>query len=334
MKFLIAGLGSIGRRHMHNLLALGQREIILYRTHRSTLPDDDLISYPTETSLDKAISYKPDAVIISNPTSLHLEVAIPAALAGCHLLLEKPISHSMEGVDELCKAVEIGGGKVLVGYQYRFHPGLMKVKELLINGAIGRPLSVRAHWGEYLPGWHPWEDYRGSYSARADLGGGVILTLSHPLDYLLWLFGDVEEVWAFSGSLGDLELDVEDTAEIGLRFPNGVMGSVHLDYIQQPPSHHLFVMGSGGQIVWDYSSGCVKWYQDGMDDWQTWHQPENFGRNDMFFSQMKHFLAVIRGEVSSVCSLGVGIRTLQVALAAHESARTKELVYLGDANRR
>jgi len=99
MKFLIAGLGSIGRRHMHNLLALGQREIILYRTHRSTLPDDDLTSYPTETSLDKAISFKPDAVIISNPTSLHLEVAIPAALAGCHLLLEKPISHSMVWVE-------------------------------------------------------------------------------------------------------------------------------------------------------------------------------------------------------------------------------------------
>ena len=166
MKFLIVGLGSIGRRHLHNLLALGESDILLYRTHKSTLPDDELQGYPVETDLATALSWKPEAVIISNPTAMHLKAAIPAAEAGCHLLIEKPISHSMKVVSERVTAVQGGGGRVLVGYQFRFHPGLRKAAFLLGEMAIGGVLSVRAHWGEYLPGWHPWEDHRQGYSAR------------------------------------------------------------------------------------------------------------------------------------------------------------------------
>ena len=172
MKFLIAGLGSIGRRHLNNLLALGERDILLLRSGRSTLPDKDLDPFPVETDLAAALAQQPTAVIVSNPTAFHLNVAIPAAEAGCHLLLEKPVSHTLDGVSDLQEAVRRGGGQVLVGFQFRFHPGLQKIANLLSEAAIGRPLSFRAHWGEWLPGWHPWEDYRSGFSARADLGGG------------------------------------------------------------------------------------------------------------------------------------------------------------------
>jgi predicted dehydrogenase len=141
------------------------------------------------TDLDNALSHHPQAVIVANPTALHLEVAIPAAMAGCHLLLEKPISHSMEGISELTRAVEHGGGQVLVGFQYRYHPCLIQALHFLEEGVIGRPLSTRAVYGEYLPNMHPWEDYHQSYSSRKDLGGGVILTLCHPLDTLRWMLG-------------------------------------------------------------------------------------------------------------------------------------------------
>jgi predicted dehydrogenase len=321
-------MGSIGRRHMRNLINLGETDIILMRTHRSTLPDDDLTSYPTETSLEKALSHRPDAVIVSNPTSLHIDIAIPAALAGCHLLLEKPISHSMDRVEELHQSVEIGGGKVLVGYQYRFHPGLQKVKEILMDGTIGRPLSVRAHWGEYLPSWHPWEDYHLSYSARADLGGGVILTLSHPLDYLRWLFGDVSEVWAFSGTLGDLDLKIEDTAEIGLRFSNGVLGSVHLDYNQQPPNHYLKLIGTEGSLIWEYTHGGVKLFSIEGDEWQTIPIPANYKRNDMFVAEMNHFTSLIQDKEKSFCSLLDGVRALELVIAAKQSANKGKKIYL------
>lgn len=329
MKFLIAGLGSIGRRHLRNLLALGERDILLYRTHRSTLPDDELAGFSVETDLSLALSHRPDAVIVSNPTSLHLEVAIPAARLGCHLLLEKPISHSLERVDELQEAVAQGGGEVLVGFQFRFHPGLQKVKDLLSASPsiIGRPLSARAHWGEYLPNWHPWEDFRRAYSARADLGGGVILTLCHPLDYLRWFFGEVQKVWAFAGRLGELEIQVEDTAEIGLRFDNGVIASVHLNYNQQPPAHYLEIVGTAGTIRWDNSDGAVRVCTPGQQ--LTFPAPLGFERNDMFLAEMRHFLAVVQRQERPACSLEDGIQALRLALAAHRSAREGCLATFG-----
>jgi predicted dehydrogenase len=333
LKYLIAGFGSIGRRHFHNLLALGERDISFYRTHQSTLPNDELAGFLVETDLQKALSHQPDAVIVSNPTSLHLDVAIPAAEAGCHLFLEKPISHTLERVDELRAAVSHGGGQVLVGFQYRFHPGLQKVRTLVSSGMIGRPLSARAHWGEYLPGWHPWEDYRQGYSARSDLGGGVILTLCHPLDYLRWILGEVKEVWAFTSRSSDLVLEVEDTAEIGLRFSNGALGSVHLDYNQQPPAHQLEIVGTQGTIRWDNTDGAVALYKAGEDSsttappgWDRIPAPPKFKRNEMFQAEMEHFLSIVNGDALPLCTLEDGIRALQLALAAHRSEVIKRVV--------
>jgi len=194
MKTLIAGFGSIGRRHFRNLKALGQTDIILYRTGKSTLPIDEIENVPVFYSLDEALDHKPDAVIVANPTANHLEVAIKAAQHGCHLLIEKPISHNLEGILELVESMSEHQTQVLVGYQFRYHPGLLATKQLLKGGTVGRPLSFRAEWGEYLPAWHPWEDYRKSYTSLKALGGGVVLTLSHPIDYLHWLFGDVADL--------------------------------------------------------------------------------------------------------------------------------------------
>jgi predicted dehydrogenase len=131
MKFLIAGYGSIGRRHLRNLLALGQKDIILYRTNRSTLSEDELAGFTVETDLRAALDHRPDAVIISNPTALHLDVAIPAARQGCHILMEKPVSHSLDRLDELKAALIEGRAKFLTGFQFRFHPGLRSVSSLL-----------------------------------------------------------------------------------------------------------------------------------------------------------------------------------------------------------
>ena len=325
MKFMIAGMGSIGRRHLRNLKALGEEDILLYRSGRSTLQDDELDGYITETELDVALAHKPDAVIVSNPTALHLDVAIPAAEAGCHLLLEKPISNNMERVDELLVAVKSGGGKVLVGYQFRFHPGLQAVKRVLEEELIGVPVSVRAHWGEYLPDWHPWEDYRRSYAARKDLGGGVVLTLCHPFDYLRWLLGEVVSTSGLVGHAGDLGVEVEDVVDAVLEFSSGAIGSVHLDYYQRPSTHLLEIIGTKGTIRWDNTDGCVNIYTDKKDHWESISLPKAFERNDMFLAEMKHFLDIARGQVEPICNLDDGIRTLKVALSILASASGKRI---------
>ncbi len=329
MKFLIAGLGSIGRRHLRNLLALGQTDLVLLRTHRATLPEEDLAGYPVATDLATALdNRRPDAVIVSNPTALHLDVAIPAAEAGCAILLEKPVSSSMEGLDRQQAAVDRGRAKVLVGFQFRFHPGLLCARKLIAEGAIGRVISGHVHYGEYLPAWHPWEDYRSGYAARSDLGGGVVLTQCHSLDYLPWLAGPVRAAWGLVGRHSDLEVDVDDTAEIGLHFASGAIGSVHLDYNQQPPSHRFHIIGTSGTLECDMADGAVRLYRAEDKQWASTPLPEAWERNVMFLDEMRHFVQVAGGEAEPVCTLADGVRVMRLIAAVRESNKTGRLIQL------
>lgn len=306
---LIAGLGSIGRRHLRNLKALGHRKFVLYRTGKSTLPDDETFDIPTEYDLAKALSHKPVATIVTNPTALHMRVALAAAKSGSHLFLEKPISHTLDGVEELGSLVREKSLKVQVGFQFRFHPGLHQVKRLLEKNTIGPVVSVSAHWGEYLPGWHPGEDYHQSYSAKKELGGGVLLTLSHPFDYLRWLIGEAASVQAAQSQNGGLGIDVEDSADVLLQFTSGAIGNVHLDYLERPAEHSLRIIGQKGVIHEQLN-------------------PEGFDRNTMFLSEMRHFLSCIIGNEQPLCTLDDGIEALRIVLAAKESAKKGRLVKL------
>lgn len=332
MRFLICGLGSIGRRHLRNLVSLGEGDIILVRTGKSTLPDDELSEFPCEEDLGGALEdWKPDAVIISNPTSLHVGTALSAAATGCHIFLEKPVSHTMEGLDVLLDTLAQTGKQALVGFQFRYHPGLKQVKRLLSDGVIGEVLSARVNWGEYLPNWHPWEDYRFSYSARRDMGGGVVLTLCHPFDYLRWLLGDVIEVTAECTKSGALELDVEDTADVILQFKTGALGNVHLDYLTRPANHCLEIIGTQGVLHWDNGDGSVRWWSTSTDAWLSITAPESFERNAMFLEQMQHFLEIITGKTDPVCTLEDGIKALQIALAAHRSSAEGKRIKISES---
>jgi len=328
MRYLIAGLGSIGRRHFRNLRALGENDIVLLRSHKATLSDDELTGFPVVADLPVALKeHKPDAVIVATPTALHLDVAIPAAQAGCHILLEKPISGSLERVDLLEAAVKRSGSRILVGFQFRFHPTLKKAAELITSGALGKVLTVHAHWGEYMPNWHPWEDYRQSYAARNELGGGVIRTLTHPLDYVRWLVGEVTEVRALTGHVSPLEMDAEDVAEIGLRFTGGAIGGVHVNYVQRPPVHRVEIVGTQGTLRWDNADGVLHFYRipQLFGEWsaappvvvmEQFAPPEGFERNAMFIDQMRHFIDIVRGDAEPVCTLHDGIRALELAMEA------------------
>lgn len=321
MKILIAGLGSIGLRHLRNFQDINAGEFVLLRSGRGTLADAELVGLPTERHLEDALEgHQPDIVIVSNPTALHLDIAIPAAAAGCHLLLEKPISHTMDGVAALTEIVLKKNLKVLVGFQFRFHPGLRHIKALLESEAIGAVTSIHVHWGEYLPAWHPWEDYRVGYAARGDLGGGVLLTLCHPFDYLRWLMGEVASVSAMTAQQGGLGLEVEDTANTLLRFESGALGIVHLDYIQRPPTHTLHITGERGRILWDNADGDVHWYQSDTETWETLKMPSDFERNTLFVEEAKHFIDCIESDTAPCVNLQDGIAALELVLAAKASA--------------
>lgn len=329
MRYLIAGLGSIGRRHLRNLLALGESDIILLRSGKSTLPDAELAGLPVETDLQVALqSRRPDAVIVATPTALHLDVAIPAARAGCSILLEKPVSNSMQRINELQGAVDEGGASVLIGFQFRYHPLLQHARNLVANGTLGRVLSAHVEFGEYLPSWHPWEDYRRGYAARADLGGGVVLTQCHALDYLPWLIGPVVSVTAFTGKLSDLDIDVEDSAEICCRFGQGALASVHLDYTRRPPLHRLDIAGTKAVFSADLLRGTASILLPDDSHPEALPAPSGWERNEMYLALMRHFVEVVNARAEPACSLTEGIAVQRLIAGIFESDATGRAIAL------
>jgi len=255
-------------------------------------------------------------------------LAVEAAEHGCHLFIEKPLSDSLEGVDRLLATVTERNLVTLVGCNMRFHPGLVRVKKLLEKGAIGRVVAARVEVGQYLPDWHPQEDYRQGYSARRDLGGGVILDAIHEIDYIRWMLGEVATVACFSGKLSRLEIDTEDTAAILLRFDNGTIGEVHMDYVQRAYSRSCHLIGEEGTILWDYGADKVTYYSTSSRQWQTFREGDVNDPNQMYVEEMRHFLRCLAREEEPALDVFEGSRVLQVALAAKESAASGRVVTL------
>jgi predicted dehydrogenase len=328
LSFLIAGLGSVGKRHLRNLLKLGYSDIRLLHHQKSAVPDPELAPFPAYYDVTSAVADRPTAVIVANATFAHMDVALKAAKAGCHLFLEKPISHSCVGLAELLLRQDKQHLIIATGFQFRFHPALREIKRWLDNLCIGPLVSVQAHWGEYLPGWHPWEDYRVSYAGRRDLGGGVVLTLCHPFDYLRWLVGEVRTVYARTARRSGLEINTEDTAAIILEFSDGTLGTVYLDYVQREPDHRLTFIGQNGCIRWNSNSGIASMSLGEPFDWQEFKPHVEFERNIMFVDELADFIDAVRNQREPVCTLRDGISALNIALSALIAAEDKKEIYV------
>lgn len=318
MKFLICGLGSAGQRHYRNLKQLGHDDLIVYRTGKGN--KDFVQKFLDEfhpkvfEDLALALAEKPDAVFVANPTSLHVPTALRAARAGYHLFIEKPLSHNWDQVDELRILTAEKRLITYVGYHLRFHPLLRKAKEWLAKGLIGKPVSAHAVMGERISDWHPWEDYRQSYACRKELGGGVILTQSHELDYLYWFFGRPKQVMGVSSKASDFEIDVEDVAKIVVRFDSLVV-SVSLDYIRTPATRTFEIIGTKGRIFWNDQSVSFCTTNPARPN-GVLYSPTSSSRNDMYVEELKHFLWSVENRTETINNVWQGAEVLWMALEA------------------
>lgn len=331
MKILIIGCGSIGTRHLKNLISISAGEIIAYRTRKKKIRDiEEKYHIKTYSDLDEALDQNPDAALITNPTSLHIQTALTAANHGCHLFIEKPISHNLNGIDELMNITRKKTLVVLIGCNLRFHPCMKFVKKLIDTNRIGKVISARVQMGQYLPDWHPWEDYRAMYSAHRSLGGGIILDAIHELDYVRWLLGDVDQVFSLSDKLSDLDIDTEDVAEILMKFKNGTIAEVHLDYIQRYPGRSCEIIGDKGSILLDLIKGIVNVYTSEKKEWELYEKPEEYEMNQTYIDEMSHFINCIKGKERPLISIEDGVEVLKLALAAKDSARTGKLIEINN----
>lgn len=332
-KFLVTSLGSIGRRHVANLRALRpDATIAVLRTRASSAAPAALhagVDLEFHRLAD-AIAFGPDAAIVASPANLHLALAGALVDAGIAVLIEKPLADSSAGLRQFAALVAAREVKAAVGYNLRFLPSLAAARALLLDGAIGQVLSVRAEVGQYLPDWRPGSDYRGGVSAQRVLGGGALLELSHELDYLLWIFGAPDSVVAKGGRLGALDLDVEDMVELCLEYqqPRRLV-SVHLDFLQRAPQRSCRFVGSDGTLVWNGLEDKIALYRAATGSWEQFDYPLA-DRNQMYLDELSEFLRLADGPPSSICSVAQGLDVMAVVEAARASMLTQQTVKVSE----
>ncbi len=341
MKALFVGLGSIGQRHLRNLKSVYSHnlQIIAFRSKESNLIIKSDMSTERCESLesyygikcfydfDSVLKEKPDMAFITNPSSLHIPIAIKLARIGCHLFIEKPLSVNLNGVDELKEICEQNSVKIFIGFQMHFHPLLQQVWDLLKNGMIGNLLYARAKFGTYLPFHHPYEDYRMGYAARDDLGGGVIMCLMHELDYLCYLFGFPQTVIAFGGKLSGLQMTAEDTANIILHYRNNFSVSLTLSFAERGEERTLQIVGDKGKFDLDFYEQHLKVYNADKEALEVF-QLKDFNRNNLFVDEIKHFIDCIENNRELRVTLNEGINSLKIAIAIKESISKKKIIKL------
>lgn len=341
IKALFIGLGSIGQRHLRNIKSLegDNVECIAYRSQRLTpmLTDDMQVAHDGSLveayglkeyeNFDQCLREKPDIAFITNPSSMHLHYAIKCASQGCALFIEKPLSDKIDGVEKLISFCESKSIISFVGFQLRFDSGMCLIKKYVENKSLGNILGAEIHQAEYLPSWHPYEDYSISYASRKDLGGGVILTQIHELDYTSWLFGMPVSVYCVGSKRSKLNVTVEDTASLLLKYKDGKTYypvNINLDYLQRPPRRGCIIVGDNGRIEWDYHANRLLFFKhDGEIIEHSFPQRK---RNDLFMKEMVHFLDCYRAGRQTMIPVAVGDQSLRIAIAALESMKTGKTV--------
>ncbi len=331
MRILIVGLGSIGRRHLRNIKGIDANiEVAALREHTKSSDLDDDTDLVSEFFFDEteSLNWNADIVVIANPAPFHMQKALFFAKAGKHLFIEKPVSSTLEGVDAVIQECKARNLVLMVGYVLRFLEPLKVVKKMLDAGKIGRILSIRAEVGRFLPDWRPGSDYRKNVSARSDLGGGVIFELSHELDYVRWLVGEVVEVSACVDTISDLEIDVEDVAEINLRFANKAIGNVHLDMFDHGGRRSCRIVGTEGtiEVKFDHDH-YVRLFNKGNSEPVKIYDNNNVNAyNQMFTHQMQHFFDCVENKKQPDITGHDGKRVVEIALSAKCSAKEGRVV--------
>ena len=309
-KILIAGCGSIGKRHAQVLSELGVKDLTVFDPVEKQR--EELISLVPHakpvSDYAQALAQKPDGVFILSPTRLHLAMAEQALEAGCHVFLEKPLSDSMAGVDRFCELVANSTRKVMVGFCFRYHDGVLRAKELLEKGDIGRIVSIRAMMGEHFPDIRP--DYKSLYYAKQS----GAFELIHDLDLAIWLSGQpVEKAFGVYGPFSDIGIEAPDTVELLLKFIGDTVATVHLDFFQTPRRRELELIGTEGTAKLSFGSWdeyTLSVFRRATNQTVCYTAPTQ--RNDMFRAEDLEFLKAITEDGQISCTVEEAVKSLKV----------------------
>ena len=325
-RLAIVGLGSIGRRHLRLISEIRPDiEIIIVRSGYGSVFDEDKAAVKIVYSIDDAVKIGIQAAIISSPAVLHLDQSLELAKHGIHLLIEKPISNTLNGVDKLIQLLDKTSLKVMVGYVLRYEPGAIKFKNWLSNKITGEILHARIECGSYLPDWRPEQDYRRTVSALFELGGGALLELSHELDYLHWFFGKPKDVQAQIRNSGVLDINVEDQVDLLVTSKQGYPISVQIDFNRRHAERKCKVLTTEGELTWDAINKNVIWKSVNKDN--SCYKYNN-KRDYIYHTQLEVFIDCIENDNIPFVTVEDGINVMELINAAHDASINRSKINL------
>ena len=314
----IVGLGSIGRRHLRLISEIRPDiKIIVVRSGHGSACDEEKMAVKITDSIGDAIKEGIQAAIISSPATLHLKQSLELAKNGIHLLIEKPISHTSDRVKELLKIVNENRITIMVGYVLRYDLGAIKFKNWLDNKVKGKILHARIECGSYLPDWRPDQDYRKTVSALPELGGGVLLELSHELDYLHWFFGNPVDVQAQIRNSGTLDINVEDQVDLLVTSKQGYPITVQIDFNRRHIERKCKVLTTEGELIWDAVNKNVTW--KGVNKEQSKYEYNN-ERNSIYRKQLEVFFDCIENDNDPIVTVKDGINVISLIDAVRNAS--------------
>lgn len=321
-RILVVGLGSIGLRHLRLARQFFPGAEIKVLRHQQTDSIPEFADGCIHT-INEALEFSPQVAVVANPATFHIETAQALAEIGVHLLIEKPLSHSTDKVENLIKVSDTKKIVIQVGYNLRFYQSLKIFREVILDGIVGEILFVNCEVGQYLPSWRPKSDYRIGVSAQKKLGGGVLLELSHEIDYINWIFGNVETVSTVFGTQSSLEIDVEDVGFLTFicdseRFRKKILVNLSMDFIRQDTIRNCTAVGESGTIKWNGITGVVTLFKKESSIWETIFEIES-DRNDSYVAEWKNFLKAIEGVEKSEVTIIDAYNVLEIVKAARES---------------
>jgi predicted dehydrogenase len=324
-KVLIVGFGSMGKRHFSVIQRLFPKAKILILRQSKKIIETGL-ELNEISLLDEAKQFMPDIIVICNPSSEHINTALKLVQAGVSIFIEKPLSDSTKDIVQLISKLEAVNGVLMVGYNLRYLNSLREFRRHLNERLIGEPLSVRCDVGQYLPSWRPKKDYRDSVSAKKELGGGVLLELSHEIDYLRWIFGEVDWIRATLLRQSELEIDVEDTVHLTIGFEKfyskrQLIASLNMDFIRHDTTRICTVIGEKGSLRWDGILGEVSFFQAGEKSWKTLFVDDN-GIEGTYILEWQELMKAIDEKRLPEVTGEDGLRVIEVIEAARVSSKS------------
>ena len=304
MNIIVVGGGSIGRRHIQNLLQLNLDISVTVVEPFEIVNSEIIRDFDVDTYLnlkDALCAKKYEVAFICSPSHLHVRQAKMLAKKNIHLFIEKPVALSVDEALDLIPVVKEHKVHVMVGCNLRFHPGVAHMSSALKSGLIGKPIYARAHFAHYLPNWRPGQNYKTTYSAKKKQGGGILLDDIHEPDYLCWLLGNVNLIAGALEHTGNLDIDTEDIAEYTLWHKSGAYSQIHADYLRRDKSRGCEIIGTTGTLVWK-SCGkkpevvSVEMYNSDSEKWTVLYSEETYDTNQQYIDEIEYYLECIKTD--------------------------------------